>query len=237
MNSSDGVAVRAGRVCMLAILILGTSVASAFSGAPSPYNSDIPRALRVGANKNGAVDPLCVYTVRILDTAFQPVVGATVEIRIRFPAGSGICPAQSHPGMSYTGWDVNGHHFYAVTNSDGRASFGIKGGGGWDLASCPNPSLFSYYRASLYVNGVELDPDLSDLGAISVSTPDLNGLTGVNPVDQSLFLADRYCESAPDSPVYYARSDFNGDGLLNPVDFSILLNIRFGGNSTESCAN
>jgi len=105
---------------------------------------------------------------------------------------------------------------------DGQATFRVigcaanLGGSPGSIGPCLN-----VYADGVFVGG----PGCA--GAHRVAALDQNG-GGVNEGDMSLFLEDYF------SGQNYARSDYNGDGIVDGNDFSLWLAAFFAGGSAVS---
>lgn len=130
------------------------------------------------------------------------------------------------------------HLFTVNTDLVGVARFYINGG--FRTGSIPTDFCeaggFDYQKAKVYACytedqfGLPTSPSRL-LKSITPSTPDLNNTGSVNAADQSLFLHDYFCQPAnqtTDKSKYQARSDFDGNNLINAADLSKMLNFING---------
>ena len=103
-------------------------------------------------------------------------------------------------------------------DAQGRVTFTILGG-----SKGPGAAQIVGSYGRLFANGILL-------GHPVFAAYDLDGVRGVGPNDLSAWLSDWA------SGFSWARSDYDGDGILSPQDLSLLLGIFARGGSTQSCA-
>jgi hypothetical protein len=193
---------------------------AAMAGVPDPATSAIGTVINLGGNTAGTVDVRVEKTMTIRDAFNNLVSNSTVVITFTNCTNQDIrlCNNQpNHPGAQF---NCGAKTVTAVTNASGVATFRIAGGA---LNGGGNPAGAGAGCASVQADGVPM-------GSLTVGAFDENNAGGVNPGDIASFLSDRFGS-------YRGRSDFNGDNLNNPSDLSLLLNVRFGGGSTASCAS
>jgi hypothetical protein len=128
-----------------------------------------------------------------------------------------VCADQGDPNVVV---DCATRSVRAVSGPDGRATFRVIGCAA-NVGASPGsigPSMKVY--ASVFL-----------LGSVRVAALDQDGRNGVNVEDLSLFLRDWLLSGQP-----LARSDYNGDGRLDPNDLSRWLRAFAAGGSTQSGA-
>ncbi|NOT34064.1 MAG: hypothetical protein HOP12_07830 [Candidatus Eisenbacteria bacterium] len=222
------------KATLLAVCGLLTASA-AFAGVPSAGTSSLNGLfIRLGSTNNSAVvEPQVDKNIVVRDALGGVVQNSTVEIRFGTCTSTGefrLCGTQPHAGVGVSCVDKA---VVAVTDASGVANFRVVGhalnvGGG--TSGAPAAGLGNVQCAEVRADGVVL-------GSLRVKAFDQNGAAGVNAVDVSLVLNDRFSVvGGPFSASYRSRSDFNDDGFVNPVDLSTELNVRFSNASLNSCA-
>lgn len=213
------------------------SASAAMAGVPSAATSTVGTFIRLGStNNSNAVEPQVDKVITIRDAGGSVVQNSTVEIRFGVCTSTGefrICGDQPHAGVGVSCVDKA---VIAVTDAAGNANFRVVGhalnpGGG--SGGVPAAGLGDTPCAEVRADGIVL-------GSLRVKSYDHNGANGVNPVDLSLFLNDRFNSSCATYPraacaSYRSRSDYNDDGTINPIDLSLFLSVRFGSQSLNSC--
>ena len=112
---------------------------------------------------------------------------------------------------------------HATTDANGQARFRIAGGGTLTAGGAPGAG----YGCAVVRAGTE------NLGAVNVAALDLNGASGLNPVDLALFLSDSFASA---SGAYVGRLDYNCSHSVNPADFAMQLSASLGGGSMSSAS-
>lgn len=163
----------------LALLAL-TVAAQASSGVPSPANSSVPSCLQVCPYGD------LTYTIVVRDLANNTIAGSSVVIDFTNCPAVHLCPP------------ITGRTIREFTNTQGVATFAIKGGGG-----CANAVL-------VYADGVLLT---STSTSPSVASPDQNGDLFVNGLDQVALTA----KAATDP-----TADLNCDGVHDAADDAVI---------------
>jgi len=195
------------------------------------YNLTLNRNTLVlgGVNGNGVPDnnSNCQLNVTLKDEGNIPLVDATIELRWTtgdYPHQI-VCFAPSGVTWSVTSGGTI-HHLYATTDAYGVARF--RAAGYYDGSIACSGGEGTYRDGRLFVDGVEQTAPTG--GWFNVATADLNDASGVTTADEDLCEDDIFCGS-----YYFSRSDYNGDGVTNSADLSILANIKNGGGSIASC--
>lgn len=198
-------------------LVLLTFLTPALAGAalaadvPSPANSTIPGLVRlVGADASGRPDPGGRFQVVHRDLANNPVVGARVVVDFSACTDLVLCPVQP-PGIAFVPGGVEG-----ITDEDGSVWMTLLGHA---VASAP-PS--AEYAVKIYADGVLL-------GSVPTSAIDLDGSSGANGGDLSLWLADFFSGMNP------PRGDYDGSRYLGGADLSLWLKAFLAGGTAQSC--
>lgn len=221
------------KVTFLAVCGL-LSASAAMAGVPSPSTSSVGTFIRLGGfNNSNVVEPQSQKVITVRDAGNNVVQNSTVEIRFGVCTSTGefrLCGDQPFAGVGVSCVDKA---VVAVTDASGNATFRVVGhatnpGGG--TVGVPAAGLGAAPCAEVRADGIVL-------GSLRVKAYDQNGSLGVNPVDLSLFLNDRFSVNcvAPFCAVYRSRSDYNDDGLINPIDLSLFLSVRFANTSLNSC--
>ena len=198
------------RILLSGILLPAVVCSPALAAVPSPANSTIPAHINLVASAGGVVDPFGTFTVTVRDAASNPITGSTVVVDFSACASLGLGQAMPANVVSCSAKTVT-----AISDASGVATFDIAGFayacGGCGQSQC-----------------AIIKADLVPLGTISVGAFDLDGTSGLDPSDVSLWLADFElgCESE--------RTDYDGNGKSLASDLSILLQRINDGNDTES---
>lgn len=225
------------KVTFLAVCGL-LSASAAMAGVPNAGTSTVGTFIRLGGfNNSNVVEPQVQKVITVRDAGGSVVQNSTVEIRFGVCTSTGefrICGTQPFAGVGVSCVDKA---VVVVTDASGNATFRVVGhatnpGGG--SGGVPAAGLGDTPCAEVRADGIVL-------GSLRVKAYDQNGSNGVNPVDLSLFLNDRFNSSCTAYPraacaSYRSRSDYNDDGTINPVDLSLFLSVRFGNQSINSCA-
>jgi len=226
------------RFCMAAFpcVALLLSAAAAWADVPSLANSTVPRGIQLVGHDAGTPDLQGIAVVIVRDASGVAVPGVTVYIDFE------LCMPPNQPSkdlwfqrdqfrqsvdgfpMYWTNWSgivgpppTRTPVAWATTDVLGRARFQILGSA--SAAPGNSPGITSPC-ARVTIEG---------LGSVllHVSAYDLNGMTGVNPVDLSLFLPTLFGQ-------YRSRADYNGSGTVTAADVSRWLTVFFGSGSLVS---
>ncbi|NOT32635.1 MAG: hypothetical protein HOP12_00520 [Candidatus Eisenbacteria bacterium] len=216
---------RATRVIVTcaAALLLFTSTTSAAtevrpeSGCWQLEQTPLGVGLVLGASSGGVIDALVEKVIQLRRaTTGTPCPFASVSIDFSECGEQGVqfCsdPLWGAPGTFASGATIV---FSADANSEVRIR--VAGHASASPAAATLPPC-----AQVYVDGAVA-------GRLIISTLDLDGHNGVDAVDLSRFLAQRFSS-------YGSRCDYNADGQLDARDLSILLRARFAGGSVQSCS-
>src|SRR5262245_55660224 len=203
-------AVRA--VILPSILCLGLAARATAKVAPW-YSRRTGVITLVTLGAAGRADPLRTFTVNVRDPGNVPQENSRVVLDFSGCPDIHVCADQRDPTVTV---DCVAHTLMKLTSVNGQATFRVVGCAANQGASPGSigPSL------NVFADGVFI-------GAARVAALDQNG-GGVNGVDMSLFLADYV------SGRNYARSDYNGDGVVGANDLSRWLTGFFAGGSGVS---
>jgi hypothetical protein len=185
-----------------------------------PCNSEAPGLITlVGLGADGSADSLGSFAVNVRDFNNVPVQNSRVVLDFSGCGDIRLCANQHDLNVTV---NCAAHSISALTNVNGQATFRVIGCAA-DLGGSPGslgPCL------NVYADGVFVgSPGCS--GAHRVAALDQNG-GGVNGADFSPFLADYF------SGQNYARSDYDGDGIVGGNDLSLWLAAFFAGGSAVS---
>jgi hypothetical protein len=201
----------AGLIALFCALAPGPAHAIA---VPSVPDCTFPtHVVLVGRDANGAADPLGTLNFVIRAVGHRPISGAIIVLDFSSTPDLKISSNQPDGGILDVSCPVGS--VKAMTHADGSASFSIVGRAIHSAAGAHAATL------DLYCNGVLL-------GTIPVAAFDQDGVAGINPTDNSLFLNDFF------SGQYWERSDFDGNGVLGPADLSLWAEAFFAANSVQS---
>jgi hypothetical protein len=206
-----------------AITTLGAAAAIVLIAGASLAQTLVPpgAGIQLGGQVAGVPDPHSEFRVRLLGGG-QPLVGQTIDVLFSGCAsvGTDLHPAtnQNFPGMT---WSCANRKASAVTDANGYATFRLMGGASATPGNSPGLvgacALVVGYGGIVFAN-------------VRVGAYDLDGTSGVNAADQSLFMQTLF--AGPGG--YRTRADYNGDGLCNTADFSKFLGILLLGASATS---
>lgn len=203
---------------LASILCLG--LASKATAKVDPCNSDAPGLIiLVGLGADGSADPLGAFTVNVRDFNNVPVENSQVVLDFSGCPDSRLCADQHDPNVTV---NCAAHSISRLTNVNGQATFRVLGCAIHQGASPGSIGACLY----VYADGVFVGTPGCG-GAHRVAALDQNG-GGVDGADMSPFLADYF------SGKNYARSDYNGDGVVDGNDFSLWLVAFFAGGSAVS---
>ena len=212
-------------VALVAIVLLPAAVSAECPpdglGVPCTANSTIPCGIELVGAAGGVADPLGQFVVVVRDVANNPVAGADVSLDFGSCFDTRIATAQPYQGITVA---CNGGAavVHATTDANGQARFRIAGGGTLTAGGAPGAG----YGCAVVRAGTET------LGAVNVAALDLNGASGLNPVDLALFLSDSFASASG----YVGRLDYNCSHSVNPADFAMLISASLGGGSSSSAA-
>jgi hypothetical protein len=209
--------------------LLGASVAMA--GVPDAAHSAIGVAMPLVGTTSGTPDVKGQKLIIVKDAGGTPVQNSTVTISFLNAAAADIrlCTTQPFAGV---GVSCPNKEVVALTDATGTATFRVVG-----FAVNPGGGVFNAPAPGYGANGASVKADGVPLGTLTVSAFDENGTSGVNTVDIALFLNDRFSFNPGNAvATERGRSDFDGNGLINPVDLALILGVRGAGGSSVSCA-
>lgn len=198
---------------LLTLLCAGLAGAVA-AGPPDPANCEVPDLiLLVGRGAGGSADAHGAFTVVLRDFNNVPEENREVTLDFSHCPDIRLCADQGDPGVVT---DCAAKSVRATAGQDGRVTFRVLG---FAVNSGASPGSIGP-TLEVYVEGIFLE-------TVRVSALDQNG-DGVNPADLSLLLGDSFSGQA------YARSDYDGNGVLDPNDVSLWLAAFFAGGSAVS---
>jgi hypothetical protein len=187
------------------------------SGIPDPAQCTIPSHVAlVGRDASGMADPLGTMTFVIKRLSGDPLNQGLIVLDFSNTPDMKPAAAQPDPAIFSVFCDGSNSSVRTMTGLDGRATIRIVG-----YAVPTAPAGAHAPTLNVYCNGVFL-------GTAIVSAFDLDGNSGINPTDNSVFLRDFF------SGQYWERSDFDGNGVLGPSDLSLWVQAFFASNSVQS---
>lgn len=202
--------------------------ALAHAALPSAANSTCPGFIRiVGGTPSGpdVTDGLFTVVVRDAVGTGSPIGGSRVTVSFCLAEDLRICQDQQNPAYTV---DCEGGTVSALSDLQGVAQFTIIGGS-YDLllqGASSRGSVKIYADDPVTHQNVLISDESATTGLVC-SAPDLSGTGGLGASDFSLF--------ANDLGSSWQRSDFNGDGVVDVDDESILLGIFGSGRMMISC--
>lgn len=186
--------------------------AVAFAGVPSPGNSTIPARINLVGHSIGTGQPdgaqaASSVTVTVRDLGNNPIANSSVV----FDFSGCVSDTRIGDTQPYAGLTANcgTHGISGLTDVTGVATFVVEGGG---IAGAPK---HAFGAGKIYADGVLL-------GSVNVGLYDLNGLTGVDGLDLSLFGADLFSAGQED------RADYDNSGTVDGLDLSVFGAALFG---------
>lgn len=198
-----------------ALLVSGTS----FAKVPSPLNSHVPSGICLVGMRDGIADSAGDFAISVRGSSNIPEVNSMVIVDFSSCVAGGEISIANRQGADQQQLDCPTHVVWGFTGPDGIAHFCIVGSarnfGGAPGADVP--------CAVVYADGVKL-------GTVRIAAFDQDGRGGVDLIDLSEWLGDLFAAGGK----YVARSDFNGDGLLNALDLASLVQVYFSARSTQS---
>lgn len=199
--------------------------------SPPGSQSEIGAVVVLGGTRAGLVDPVVDKLIVVKDNSGTPVAGAQVILDFTPCAAADVRLASIQPDPELS-MDCATHRVWKTTDAAGQVHFRVAG-----FAQNPGGGSFGAPAPGYGVFGATVKADGVILGVITVATLDQNGFGGVNAVDTALFMNDRFAFN-PGDPVatVRGRSDYDGNGAVNPVDLSLLLKAVFLGGSLSSAA-
>lgn len=209
--------------------LLGASAVMA--GVPSTANSTIGTAITLVGTAGGVPDVKGQKLIVVRDALNNPVQNSTVTINFSActAADMRLCSTQPFAGV---GVSCANHEVVALTDATGTATFRVLGG-----ALNPGGGVFNAPAPGYGTGGATVKADGVTLGTLTVSSYDENNAGGVNTVDIALFLNDRFSFNSGNAvATERGRSDYDGNGAINPVDLALILAARAASGSTASCA-
>lgn len=186
--------------------------AVAFAGVPSPGNSTIPLRINLVGHDISTGQPdgaqlFSAVTVTVRDLANNPIGNSSVVIDFSgCVSDTRIGDVQPLAGLTA---NCSTKGVSALTDVAGLVTFTIEGGG---TAGAP---AHAFAAGKVYADGVLL-------GNINVGLFDLNGVTGVDGLDLSLFGADLFSVGEED------RTDYDNSSVVDGLDLSVFGAALFG---------
>src|SRR5262245_9807884 len=209
-------AVRA--VILPSILCLGLAARATAKVAPW-YSRRTGVITLVTLGAAGRADPLRTFTVNVRDPGNVPQENSRVVLDFSGCPDIHVCADQRDPTVTV---DCVAHTLMKLTSVNGQATFRVVGCAANQGASPGSigPSL------RVFADGVYITPRAcdGDGSGVRVAALDQNG-GGLNGMDLRLFLTDFISGKA------FARSDYDGNGVLGANDLSRWLTALFAGGS------
>jgi len=144
---------------------------------------------------------------------------AGVPLDINFTPNAQYAICQSQPYVTYVSCALpTGLRLRQTSDANGVAIFRVVGGSNGNAVPQPISFWFTVSEAELGAGGDK------------IAVLDLDGAGGAQPADYSQLLNDFF------SGLYYERSDFNFNGVLDPGDLSQWQIAFFGGGSAVGCS-
>jgi hypothetical protein len=203
-------------------------VAAAHAVLPNATNSTSPAFIRiVGGTPSGPDVTDGLFTVIVHDaTGGGGVAIAGSRVTVSFCGAADLRICQDQQNLAYTVNCAAGT-VSALTDLQGKVDFTIRGAStGQAIGSSLRGTVKIFADDPVSHQDVQLS-DASSATGLVCSAPDEDGAGGLGATDFSLF--------ANDLGSSWQRSDFNGDGVVDGTDQSILTNILFSGRMTVSC--
>jgi hypothetical protein len=214
-----------------AYLLLGAGIAaSAPADIPEPYNFIVPAYIDVVGSRDGIADAHGQFTVTARDLAGNPLVGMEIKVVINCP-DIRICTAPVAPGQTNSCLQPGGSAT-ATTDANGVATFIICG-----AATNTGGSAIGCGALGASICG-DFEPQYGWVlvSRATVAVYDQDGAAtnaGLEVTDISAWLGD-LGKIATNG--YKGRSDYSHNGMLDVVDFSLLLKALGQGNSRQGSA-
>lgn len=158
------------------------------------------------------------YIVR--DAANTPLAGVAVVLDFAGCPNIRLCTTSVPPGLTVNCEGAT-RTVTGTTDAQGKVTFAVPG------YSNPHPGVLGRCVA-VTAGNVPLDN-------LRACAPDYDGLNGVNGLDLSYLAGDLFGGSLV-PPIYFGRSDYNSDGVVNGIDLGLWAVIFFEGQYTLSCA-
>jgi hypothetical protein len=174
------------------------------AGGPSAVYSILPVVIPLVGTGGGIADPLATFTVIVRDESDQPVPDTPVVVDFSNCPDARPAAEQPYLGLSV---DCPGLTVSAVTDAEGRADFCIVGG----------VRQFAPASAGACAR-ILAGPSRTQLGVVRVGAYDLDGVDGVGIHDALVWSCD--WSAYVFGLQYRARSDLNGDLMVNAGDLS-----------------
>jgi len=211
--------VRKAAVLAACGVVFGAAVAVA--GVPSPVNSTFPGRINlVGTNsistRADSLSPASKVTVTVRDLANNPIPNSSVVFDFTGDI-SDTRIADNQPYQNITA-NCGTHAVSTLTDAAGIATLVVQGGG-------KSPAGVKHLAGSgkIYADGVLL-------GSLNVGFWDLNGASGVDPLDLSALGGDIFSAVNPD------RANYNNDAAVDGLDLSLWGGVFFSNRSNVSAA-
>jgi len=185
---------------------------TASAGPPTPSTCTVPTRLRLVGTTAGLPDPrgIATFVIRRWTT---PVDNSLVVLDFSECSDVRLSSDGLPAGQTL---DCTMHQIRAFTDHEGRVTFDLVGAGVGTPRTLPS-------CLKVYADGMQVAWPV-------VSTFDLDGRNGVDPLDLSIAFGDM------NSGSYRPRSDYDGDGDVDPLDLSMMVGAMNGGGSTTSGA-
>ncbi len=209
-------------VLALALALGVAASAAASSSIPLPPHYTFPsHIIVVGHDGAGNPDPLGRFEVVVHDVNGNPVANSPVYLDFTNCTDLRLCLYQASPGVIVR-CNFGVPVLEAYTDATGRVEFDVMGSG-TNTGGSPGPG----------VGCMGLFDESVRIANVTVSVLDQNGAVttaGVEVTDLVAWLRDL------GSGVYYGRSDYSGNGVVDIADLSILMKALGDGASSQGCS-
>lgn len=184
---------------------------------PSRANSSHPAFIQLVGESQSGPDSSGTFTIFVRDGANNPIANSQVVLSLSDCADARLCP---NSGLGQT-IDCPTRTIRGFTDGLGSITFTLVGAGTNSGAS-PGSGLGC---ATITADGVPIDRP-------SVQIYDQDGalgMGGIGVTDLRAVLRDI------GSGLYFARSDFDGNGTLNVADLALFIHRMGSGSSVSNC--
>lgn len=207
---------------LLVLALVALFAPAAVYAQPDPANSELPPVIKLVGKVGNSPDAAGLFQVVVRDVNNIPVEGAKVVVEFGACAQLTIGSQQTHPGVTLE--QCVPPVVSAFTDPTGTAQFVVMGGVA-DRGAAEPIGPCGVIRAS-----VGSDPPVL-LGSVLVAAFDQDGRNGVDDEDLSLFLSDVGFFLCLE---YHQRSDFDGDGCVDPDDLFLMNDVMCARRSDET---
>lgn len=204
-------------VTALAVLLAAPSARADCQDLPGTYSTSPVLIRVVGFSADGSLDPTGEFTVTLRDVAQNPLPDFQVKVDFTDCPGLELCGVT---GANYARIDPTGHIVTAMTDAAGQVHLRIAGSLNLPIGA-PEPAN---WRARVSACSILLSTP-------TVAVLDLTGRDGTNSGDFSYFVTDIGAH------LFYARDDYDGNGVVNSADLSVLATLTGLHGSLHGCGN